>query len=113
MPAAMPMQSEPSGPTKPDAGVMATRPAMAPVQMPTTVGLPRVIHSISIQVNAAVAVAIWVTSMAMPACMPAVTAGAGVEADPAAPQRRGADEGEHFVVVGAGFFALAEDEARH
>src|SRR5207245_481450 len=31
--------------TKPDAGVMATRPAIAPVQMPTTVGLPRVIHS--------------------------------------------------------------------
>src|SRR6266511_937875 len=74
MPAAMPMQSEPRGPTKPDAGVMATRPAMAPVQMPTTVGLPRIIHSTSIQVNAAVAVAICVTSMAMPACMPAVTA---------------------------------------
>src|SRR4030095_16695515 len=41
---------------------------------PTTVGLPRIIHSTSIQVNAAVAVAICVTSMAMPACMPAVTA---------------------------------------
>src|SRR6516162_10923822 len=70
----MPMQSAPSGPTKPDAGVMATRPATAPVQMPTTVGLPRIIHSTSIQVNAAAAVAMCVTVMAMPACMPALTA---------------------------------------
>src|SRR5262249_44248433 len=55
-------------------GVMAPRPATAPVQMPTTVGLPRIIHSTSIQVNAAAAVAMCVTVMAMPACMPALTA---------------------------------------
>src|SRR6266498_1740631 len=61
----MPMHSDPTGPTKPDA---------APVQMPTTVGLPRIAHSTSIQVNAAVAVANWVTPMAMPACTPALTA---------------------------------------
>ena len=30
----------PSGPTVPDAGVMATRPATAPVAMPSTLGLP-------------------------------------------------------------------------
>ena len=53
---------------------MATRPATAPVQMPITVGLPRIIHSTIIQVKPAVAVAMWVTSIAMPACMPAVTA---------------------------------------
>src|SRR5919198_4376724 len=74
MPAAIPMTREPTGPTKPDAGVMATRPATAPVQMPTTVGLPRVIHSTNIQVNAAADVAMCVTVMAMPACIPAVTA---------------------------------------
>src|SRR5215813_11047117 len=74
MPAATPMQSDPIGPTKPEAGVMATRPATAPEQMPTTVGLPRVPHSTNIQVSPAMAVAICVTSMAMPACMPAVTA---------------------------------------
>src|SRR5262249_17235556 len=113
MPAAMPMHSEPSGPTKPDAGVMATRPATAPVQMPTTVGLPRIIHSTSIQVNAAVAVAMCVTVMAMPACMPALTAEPGVKPDTAAPQQRGPDEGEHHVVSRAGVFALAEDQARH
>ena len=39
-----------------------------------TVGLPRIIHSTSIQVNAAVAVAMCVTAIAMPACMPALTA---------------------------------------
>ena len=53
---------------------MATRPATAPEQMPTTVGLPRSTHSTNIQVSAAAAVAIWVTVIAMPACMPAVTA---------------------------------------
>src|SRR5260221_13560481 len=74
MPGATPIQNEPSGPTKPEAGVVATRPATAPEQMPITVGLPLRIHSTIIQVNPAVAVAVWVTSMAMPACRPAVTA---------------------------------------
>src|SRR5215472_7330714 len=74
MPAATPIQNAPSGPTKPEAGVMATRPATAPEQMPTTVGLPFNIHSTIIQVKPAVAVAVWVTSMAMPACKPALTA---------------------------------------
>src|SRR5215472_7342249 len=64
----------PTAPTKPEAGVIATRPATAPEQMPTTVGLPLSPHSTSIQVKAATAVAIWVTSIAMPACIPAVTA---------------------------------------
>src|SRR5579863_4309566 len=70
----MPIQIEPAGPTKPEAGVMATRPATAPEQMPTTVGLPRCAHSTNIQVKPATAVAIWVTVIAMPACMPADTA---------------------------------------
>src|SRR5476649_2090602 len=70
----MPIQNEPIGPTKPEAGVMATKPATAPEEMPTTVGLPFKIHSTIIQVKPAVAVAVWVTSMAMPACRPAVTA---------------------------------------
>src|SRR5262245_30692920 len=70
----MPITSAPTGPTNPEAGVMATRPATAPEQMPTTVGLPRAAHSTNIQVSAAVAAAICVTSIAMPACIPAVTA---------------------------------------
>ena len=74
MPAAMPITIAPTGPTKPDAGVMATRPATAPEQMPMTVGFRGMIHSTNIQVKPATAVAIWVTVIAMPACMPAVTA---------------------------------------
>src|SRR6516165_4931446 len=70
----MPITKAPIGPTKPDAGVMATRPATAPEQMPTTVGLHLSDHSTTIQVKPATAVAICVTSIAMPACMPAVTA---------------------------------------
>ena len=51
MPAATPMHTAPIGPTKPEAGVIATRPATAPVQMPITVGLPRTIHSTIIHVK--------------------------------------------------------------
>ena len=40
-PATMPMTSAPVGSTKPEAGVMATRPATAPEMMPSTLGLPR------------------------------------------------------------------------
>src|SRR5262249_21369205 len=109
----MPMQSAPSGPTKPDAGVMATRPATAPVQMPTTVGLPRIIHSTSIQVNAAAPVARALARLSLAALRPRPPRRAGFEAEPAPPQQRGADEGEDHVVGRAGVFALAEDEARH
>src|SRR5262245_56837370 len=68
------MAIAPAGPTKPEAGVMATRPATAPEQMPMTVGFPRMAHSTSIQLKAATAVAIVGTVISMPACMPAVTA---------------------------------------
>src|SRR6185312_9568001 len=70
----MPITSEPAGLTKPEAGVMATRPATAPEQMPRTDGLPLNIHSTNIQPRPAAAVAICVTAMAMPALAPEVTA---------------------------------------
>src|SRR5271156_5343115 len=66
-PAAMPITSAPPGSTKPDAGVMATRPATAPDAAPSTDGLPLAIHSANIQPKAAAAVAICVTVIAMPA----------------------------------------------
>ncbi len=73
-PAAMPITSAPPGSTKPEAGVMATRPATAPDTMPSTEGLPLVSHSANIQDSAAAAVAICVTAMAMPARASAATA---------------------------------------
>src|SRR5437899_4531999 len=66
-PATMPITSDPIGLTKPEAGVMATRPATAPETTPSTEGLPRVTHSANIQASAAVAVANCVTAIAMPA----------------------------------------------
>src|SRR5690606_29714595 len=63
----MPITSAPIGPTKPEAGVIATRPATAPDTRPNALGLPWLAHSKNIQVNAAAAVAICVTSIAMPA----------------------------------------------
>src|SRR5216684_8703744 len=66
-PAAMPMTTAGVGPTKPDAGVIATNPATAPDAIPRTLGLPLTSHSANIQPNAAAAVAIWVTAIAIPA----------------------------------------------
>src|SRR5215470_10361730 len=54
-------------PTYPDAGVMATSPATAPVTMPSTVGFPRCIHSMPTQVSPAMAAAVLVTAKALDA----------------------------------------------
>src|ERR1700744_4743734 len=73
-PAATPMTIDPPGKTKPDAGVMATRPATAPEIAPRTDGLPLVIHSANLQPSAAAAGPIWVTALPMPARPLAATA---------------------------------------
>src|SRR5262245_52436772 len=73
-PAATPIHNDPTGPTKPEAGVMATSPATAPEMMPSTLGFLCTSHSANIQARAAVAVAIWVTAIAMPARPPEATA---------------------------------------
>src|SRR3989304_1940313 len=62
-----PRTSAPMGPAKPDAGVTATRPAMAPEAMPRRLGLPFMSHSMVIQPSAAVAVAMKVLVIAMTA----------------------------------------------
>src|SRR3989344_903550 len=56
-PAPAPMTSAPIGPTKPAAGVIATRPATAPETLPRSEGLPLAIHSTKVQASAATAVA--------------------------------------------------------
>ena len=61
------MTSAPTGPTEPEAGVIATSPATAPVAMPTAVGFLATSHSTIIHEKAAVAVATCVTNSAMPA----------------------------------------------
>ncbi len=63
------MAIEPIGPTQPQAGVMATRPATAPEAAPSIVGDPLTIHSPSIHASVAAAVASSVlanTSVAKP-----------------------------------------------
>src|SRR5271157_101761 len=59
------MNSAFTGFTNPQAGVMATSPATAPVAAPKTVGLPPTIHSIMGHVNAAAAVAVLVAINAL------------------------------------------------
>src|SRR6058998_2190604 len=55
------------GPTKPEAGVIATSPATAPDAAPSTVGLPRLIHSVNIQPSAAAAAPVLVAVNALTA----------------------------------------------
>src|SRR5688572_8382359 len=57
MPATTPIAMAPIGPTQPQAGVMATRPATAPEAAPSIVGEPLVIHSTNSQPRVAAAVA--------------------------------------------------------
>src|SRR3954451_11376135 len=52
-----PSTIEPMGPAKPEAGVTATRPATAPVAIPSSDGLPLANHSVNSQESAAAAVA--------------------------------------------------------
>src|SRR4030095_9752561 len=54
------MTSAAMGVTKPAAGVTATSPATAPEAAPSTVGLPRELHSVNIHASAAAAVAVFV-----------------------------------------------------
>src|SRR5579871_2736999 len=70
IPAAKPMSSAGNGFTKPDAGVMATRPATAPEMAPSAVGLPLCSHSAIDQPIAAAAAAKCVFTNALVASGP-------------------------------------------
>src|ERR1700752_1997689 len=61
------MTMDDTGPTKPEAGVMATSPATAPEAAPSTVGLPRIDHPVNIQPSAAAAAAVFVARNALAA----------------------------------------------
>ncbi len=73
-PASSPMISAPLTPTKPHAGVIATRPATAPDAAPSIDGLPFSIHSANIQDSTAAAVATSVLMNARAAASPASSA---------------------------------------
>src|SRR5262245_1431909 len=63
-PPPMPIKMADIGPTNPAAGVIATKPATAPLAAPNTVGLPLRIQSIASQDKVAAAVAICVATKA-------------------------------------------------
>src|SRR5476649_781829 len=67
VPAAMPMTTAPVELTQPQAGVMTTRPATAPEQKPSALGLPLTIHSHIGQTKDATAVAMVVVVKALAA----------------------------------------------
>ena len=73
-PASRPSTSAPPTPTKPHAGVIATRPATAPEAAPSIDGLPLVIHSPNIHDSTAAAVATSVLMNASAAMSPASSA---------------------------------------
>src|SRR5512135_2470630 len=69
-PAPNPISTADAGPTNPDAGVIATRPATQPEAAPSAVGFPRKAHSTPTQESAAAAAAICVTTNADVASAP-------------------------------------------
>src|ERR1035438_4104581 len=73
-PAHRPMNNADIGPTKPDAGVMATRPATHPEIAPRALGLPLRIHSATDHPMAAAAAPKWVATKALVARLPALKA---------------------------------------
>src|SRR5258706_3440397 len=82
MPAEMPMINAPVGLTKPDAGVIATRPATAPEIMPSTDGFLATSHSENIQLSETAAVAIFVAAAALTAIPVTGTAEPASKPDP-------------------------------
>src|SRR5207248_6032720 len=70
----MPIITAPVEVTNPQAGVITTKPATAPEQKPSTLGLPRTIHSIIGQTKEATAVARVVVVKALAAMTSAATA---------------------------------------
>src|SRR4026208_2497423 len=66
-PAMIPISTPCIGRTKPDAGVIVPRPAIAPEIIPSTDGLPRVHHSSAIHVNAPALAARCVDTIALAA----------------------------------------------
>ncbi len=106
------------GVTKPEAGVIATRPATAPAAAPTTLGLPVASQlSSGPDEQPAAAVARCVTTKALEARPPAATSATGVEAEPAEPEDGGADDDHGDVVrlhrLTAEAVALAVEEGGH
>src|SRR6185295_11565300 len=65
MPAAPPMTIADMGPTYPEPGVIATRPATAPLAAPSMVGFPRTDHSANNQLSDADAAAVFVATNAL------------------------------------------------
>src|SRR4051812_29172938 len=79
----MPISSAPVTSTKPEAGVIATRPATAPAAAPSTLGCPLCHQLTVIQVIAAIAAAVLVTTKALVARLPPVALPAELRALPA------------------------------
>ena len=77
---------------------MHTRPATAPEAAPSTLGLPRVIHSMPAQASAPAAAAKCVAAKALAAMPSDAKLAAGVEAEPADPQHGRAEHGVGQVV---------------
>src|ERR1700690_2879969 len=71
-----------TGPTKPEAGVIATRPPTAPMAAAIADGLPFCAHESATQVSAAAAAAVLVTTNALAASAPAASAEPALNPNP-------------------------------
>ena len=107
------MTIAPIGPTKPQAGVIATRPATAPEAAPSIEALPLAIHSPSDPGQHRRGGGEQRVDEGQRGDAVGFEGGAGVEAEPAHPQQRGADHGQGQAVRRHRFLAVADALADH
>ena len=112
-PATKPMTIAPIRPTLPQAGVIATRPATAPDAAPSIEGLPLNIASPMHQASTAADGGREGVDEGQHRRVARFQRRAGVEAEPADPQQRGADHGQRQRVRGERLAAVADALADH
>ena len=113
MPTATPISRAGIGVTKPAAGVMQTNPATTPEQVPSTLGLPRMIHSMAGPSQAAGGRGKMRGREGAGGQAAGIQGAAGVEAEPADPQHGGPDGRVRQVVRRHRLAAVAQPLAQH
>ena len=98
MPTTMPIGMAESGLTYPQAGVIATSPATAPETTPRTVGAPSFHHSMKAQASPAAAAAVFVVDERIGGDAVRGQGAPGIEAEPAEPEERAAQNRKRQVV---------------
>src|SRR5438876_8289775 len=105
------MSSADMGPTKPPAGVIATRPATAPEIAPRALGRPLRIHSTPAHPMAAAAATKWVATNALVASVPEPRALPALKPNHPTHSRHAPTKLQHHAMRRHGVMGIAETAA--